>query len=291
MTSDDARFRYDADVLAGGFSRRKTVVHPEQPADTGMAVAHRASDFAGRVVAADAAGVTIRDATGRVRVFRYAPGAFEVGGEVVTLVRPRSVHPRGPTPGSRSGGGGVPAMTASGSRAGPHGPAQVARASRIYVEGVHDAELLEKVWGDDLRELAVVVEPMDGVDDLPALVRDFAPGPNRRLGVLVDHLLPGTKEQRIAASVAHPHVLVTGHPYVDVWQAVRPKVLGIAAWPSVPRPGEPGGRPWKEGICAAFGASDPGRLWRQILAGVHDYTDLEPGLVGAVELLLDFLTE
>jgi hypothetical protein len=29
----------------------------------------------------------------------------------------------------------------------------VARASRIYVEGKHDAELVEKIWGDDLRAI------------------------------------------------------------------------------------------------------------------------------------------
>ena len=45
-----------------------------------------------------------------------------------------------------------------------------------------------------------------------------------------------------------PHVRVLGHPYVDVWQAVRPAALGIAAWPEVPR-----GTPWKEGVCAGLG--------------------------------------
>jgi len=273
-------WRYTQDVLAAGGSRRRAVNHPERPADPGLAVAHRGSDFAGRIVSADSAGVRIRDAFGRSRVFRYGVGAFEVAGEIVTLVRPRAAP--GPA---------RPALTASGSRAGPQGPAQVARASRVYVEGVHDAELLEKVWGDDLRHLGIVVEPMDGIDDLAVLVDAFRPGPRRRLGILVDHLVAGSKEQRIAAAVRHPDVLITGHPYVDVWQAVRPKALGIPAWPSIPKPGEPGGRPWKEGICAAFGASEPGALWRRILAGVHDFTDLEPEMVGAVERLLDFLTE
>ena len=269
-------WRYSSDVLAGGRSRRRTVTHPQRAAEVGLAVAHRGSDFAGRIVSADAAGVTIRDAFGRNRVFRYSPGAFEVGGEIVTLVRPRS----GAATREQA------ARTASGSTAGPRGPAQVARASRVYVEGVHDAQLLEKIWGDDLRELAIVVEPMDGIDDLPALVRAFGPGPGRRLGVLVDHLVPGSKEQRIAAGIRHPAVLVTGHPYVDVWQAVRPKALGMDAWPVIPRD-----RPWKEGMCAALGVPEPAQLWRRILAGVHDYTDLEPGLIGAVERLLDFLTD
>ncbi|HEU4490684.1 MAG TPA: DUF3097 family protein [Jiangellales bacterium] len=60
--------------------------------------------------------------------------------------------------------------------------ARVARASRIYVEGRHDAELVEKVWGDDIRVEGVVVEVLGGIDDLPARVAAFRPGPGRRLG-------------------------------------------------------------------------------------------------------------
>ena len=52
----------------------------------------------------------------------------------------------------------------------------MARASRILVEGVHDAELVEKVWGDDLRVEGVVVERLDGMDHLAAVVA-FRPGP------------------------------------------------------------------------------------------------------------------
>ena len=86
-----------------------------------------------------------------------------------------------------------------------------------------------------------------------ALVREFAPGPGRRLGVLLDHLVPGSKETRIAEEVrrAHgAHVTVLGHPYVDVWQAIRPQVLGIDAWPVVPK-----GQPWKQGVLAAAGTA------------------------------------
>jgi hypothetical protein len=163
--------------------------------------------------------------------------------------------------------------------------AKTARASRIWVEGLHDATLVERVWGHDLRVEGVVVQPLDGVDELADRVAEFGPGPRRRLGVLVDHLVTGSKESRLVAAVTDPNVLVTGHPYVDGWQAVRPAALGIPAWPVVPR-----GRPWKEGVCAALGWGEPADGWRTVLAAVRDYRDLEPALLGAVEGLIDFVT-
>jgi len=107
-----------------------------------------------------------------------------------------------------------------------------------------------------------------------------------RLGILVDHLVDGSKESRLATHVmrSSQFVLVTGHPFVDVWEGVRPKVLGIDAWPRVPRD-----RPWKEGVCAALGA-DPVRFWPQLRTRVTSFADLEPELVGSVERLIDFLT-
>jgi hypothetical protein len=153
------------------------------------------------------------------------------------------------------------------------------------VEGVHDAALVERVWGEDLRIEGVVVEPLHGVDDLPGLIRAFGPGPTRRLGVLVDHLVPGSKESRIVAEISSPHVLVTGHPFVDIWQAVKPSAVGIAAWPTVPK-----GQDWKQGVCDALGVSDPQEMWRRVQAGVHSYADLETELLGAVERLIDHVT-
>ena len=91
------------------------------------------------------------------------------------------------------------------------------------------------MWGDELRELAIVVEPMHGIDELLEMVDDFEPSSQRRLGVLVDHLVSGSKEERITRQVAGPHVLVTGHPFVDVWAGVRPQVIGLDEWPDVPR--------------------------------------------------------
>ncbi len=235
--------------------------------------------FCGAVVrwekAAGGVTVTLEDRRGRHRVFPAGPG-FLLDGAPVELVRPALAAA-------------PPAVrrTASGSLAAPTAQrARVVRASRIFVEGRHDAELVEKVWGDDLREVGVVVEHLGGIDDLAEEVRAFSPGPGRRLGVLVDHLVTGTKESRIATTVAGPHVLVRGHPYVDVWQAVRPSVLGIAAWPTVPR-----GTAWKDGICAALGwPADPAAAWRRILGAVRGYADLDPALLGRVEELIDFVT-
>jgi hypothetical protein len=172
--------------------------------------------------------------------------------------------------------------------------ARVARGSRIFVEGRHDAELVEKVWGDDLRIEGVVVEYLAGVDDLAGHLADFRPGPGRRVGVLVDHLVAGSKESRIAqAAMRGPyaaHVLVVGHPYVDVWQSVRPSRLGLDAWPTIPRDVE-----WKKGICRHLGwphadQADIATAWRRILGTVRSYQDLEPALLGRVEELIDFVT-
>jgi hypothetical protein len=269
--------RYAGDVLAGG--RRAARLLPSVEAARDLVVEDAETGFCGAVVRTEktAGGltVTLEDRHGRHRVFPLGPG-FLLDGAPVQLVRPVAAAP--PAPFRR---------TASGSVAVPGARARVARGSRIYVEGRHDAELVEKVWGDDLRVEGVVVEHLGGIDDLPAIVRDFAPGPGRRLGVLVDHLVEGSKESRLAAQVVSPHVLVAGHPYVDVWQAVRPAALGIAAWPDVPR-----GTPWKEGVCARLGwPVDPPAAWRRILGAVSTYADLEPSLLGRVEEIIDFVTD
>jgi hypothetical protein len=218
--------------------------------------------------------VTLEDARGNRRVFPLGPAAFLLEGEPVMLVRP-----------ARGAQGAAP-RTASGSVAAPPGRAKVARASRIYVEGRHDAELVEKIWGDDLRDAGVVVEYLGGIDDLPAIVDRFRPEPGRRLGVLVDHLVDGSKESRLAATVQSEDVLVIGHPFIDVWAAVRPAALGIEGWPRVPR-----GTAWKEGVLAALGwPPDTAAAWQRILRGVTSFTDLEPAFGGRVEELIDFVT-
>jgi Protein of unknown function (DUF3097) len=268
---------YGQDVLAA--ERRRGGGRGELPqvaAERGLVVEDDAAEFCGAVVFCEKDAVTLEDRHGRRRVFPLrAP--FLLEGKPVRLVRPAPAS----GPGGRAAG-----RTASGSVAAPPSPAKVARASRIYVEGKHDAELVEKIWGDDLRDVGVVVEYLGGIDDLPAIVAGFSPGPVRRLGVLVDHLVDGSKETRIAAQVRSPHVLIVGHPYIDVWAAVKPSVIGIPAWPHVPH-----GTPWKEGVLAAIGwPPDTARAWQRILRQVTSFTDLEPEFLGRVEELIDFVT-
>lgn len=261
------------DVLA---ARPAPQAAPTVAARPGLQVEHRGSGFVGVIVDVDRRAVSLRDDSDLLRVFPLDPRGFALisDGTVVTLDVPSADAEH------------QPAFTASGAVAAPPAPARVARADRILVEGIHDAELLEKVWGDELRGEGIVVEPIEGVDHLADELAARRPAPERRFGVLLDHLVPGSKESRIAALVSGPHVRVDGHTYVDVWQAVRPHVLGLKAWPVIPR-----GEDWKGGMCAAFGVDDPRLLWRQILGAVNGYQDLEPSLVGAVERLLDFLLE
>jgi hypothetical protein len=274
--------RYGPDVLAEGRRRPGRGPIPQVAAERGLVVEDAAGEFCGAVIWCEKDAVTLEDGRGRRRVFPLHPGAFRLEGKPVMLVRPA----RPAAPDAPGLGAGAAGRTASGSIAAPPSRAKVARASRIYVEGRHDAELVEKIWGDDLRDVGVVVEYLEGIDDLPAIVAGFSPGPARRLGVLVDHLVDGSKETRIAAQVRSPHVLIVGHPFIDVWAAVKPSVLGIPGWPRVPH-----GRPWKEGVLAAIGwAPDTAAAWQRILRSVTSFTDLEPEFLGRVEELIDFVT-
>ncbi|MDG4858908.1 DUF3097 domain-containing protein [Streptomyces sp. T-3] len=247
---------------------------PSVEAETDLVVEEVSTGFCGAVIRCEAGTVTLEDRFGKHRVFPLEPRGFLLDGSVVTLIRPSAAAPVRPT------------RTASGSVAVPGARARVARAGRIYVEGRHDAELVERVWGDDLRIEGVVVEYLEGIDDLPAIVEEFEPDASARLGILVDHLVPGSKESRIAAAVSSEYALVVGHPYIDVWEAVKPASVGITEWPRVPR-----GQDWKTGVCRALGwPSNTGAAWQRILGSVGSYRDLEPELLGRVEELIDFVT-
>lgn len=271
---------YGHDVLSGDWRKPPRGRSVDTEAVPGLVVEEAVTGFVGEItrVERDLGTVQLEDRHRHRRVFPLGPG-FLLEGRPVVLIAPTSSAPAAPT------------RTASGSRSVTNQRAKIALPSRIFVEGRHDAELVEKVWGDDLRVEGVAVEYLGGIDDLSGIVREFAPTADRRLGVLVDHLVPRSKEARLAAEVAHvPHLLVVGHPYVDVWQSVKPQRLGVEAWPVIPR-----GTEWKKGICAAFGwphaeQADIARAWKHILSRVRSWTDLEPEFLGRVEELIDFVT-
>ncbi|MDQ0896085.1 DUF3097 domain-containing protein [Agromyces ramosus] len=278
---NDPHDRYGGDVLAGDWKARGRRTIPTVEAERDLVVELAENGFCGAIVRLEKGIVTLEDRFGNTRIFPLGHG-FLVDGAAVQLVAPKPKAPAGRL------------RTASGSFAVDSTPARVALPSRIFVEGRHDAELVEKVWGTDLRVEGVVVEYLQGVDVLGDVLTDFRPGPGRRAGVLVDHLVAGSKEQRIADAVMRgphaAHVLVVGHPFIDIWQSVKPARLGRDAWPVIPR-----GTEWKHGVCEAFGwphaeQADIARAWQHILGRVRGYGDLEPALLGRVEELIDFVT-
>lgn len=273
--------RYPDDVLKPGWQKAHLKQTRDVPVEKDMVV--EAGEFCGAVVGWENGIVVLEDRKGRRRSFPFGPG-FLLEGQPVALRAPMR------------GGASRPRYTASGSRVGDEpARARVALPSRIYVEGRHDAELVEKVWGDDLRHVGVVVEYLGGIDDLPAIVEEFAPQPGRRLGVLVDHLVPGSKESRIAKEIARAGygevVLVTGHEFIDIWQAIRPERIGRKQWPVVPMDQD-----FKKGTLEALGLphadqADIARAWQAMLARVRTWRDLEPQLNQRMEMLIDFVTQ
>jgi hypothetical protein len=269
--------RYGQDVLASARAESATRTTPSVDATPGLVV-ELVDGYVGAVTRVEKQTVELEDRHGARRVFPLDAG-FLVDGESVRLRVPTAPPPRAGE-----------LRTASGSVAPAASRARIARSHRIFVEGRHDAELVEKIWGADLRVEGVVVEYLEGVDHVIDVLRDVKPDAQRRVGVLIDHLVPGSKESRIAAQVTNPHVLVVGHPFIDVWQGVKPERIGLDAWPVIPR-----GIEWKHGICAALGwphadQADIAAAWQRILGSVRDYRDLESALLGRVEQLIDFTT-
>ncbi|MDO4760410.1 MAG: DUF3097 domain-containing protein [Corynebacterium sp.] len=261
------------DILKG-HARTQKPSFPSVPAAPGEVVEVLADGFVGAVVGFektyDGDFIRLEDRRGVTRLFKLRPGAFLVDGNRVTLTRfvPKQ----------------QPQRSNSGSTRVANVEAKVAAPSRIWVEGVHDAAIVEKIWGHDLRVEGVVVEYLEGLDNLEQRLAEFQPGPGRRIGVLADHLISGSKETRLTQSVG-PHVLVTGHPYIDIWAAVKPERLGLRHWPEVPY-----GQDWKTGVCQQLGWSDPREGWSRVYGAVKTFRDIDSTLIGAVERLVDFVT-
>ena len=125
--------RYSTDVLAGDWRKPKGGRAVEQPAELGLVVEEVTTDWCGEIVAIDRDldTLTLEDRRQRRRTFPLGPG-FLLEGKPVILNRP-----------VRAGAPARPTRTASGSVAVHGAKARVARASRIFDEGRHDAEQME----------------------------------------------------------------------------------------------------------------------------------------------------
>jgi len=284
-------FEFDPHRDGPGARRPRSV---EVPVEYGMVLEDISSGWVGAVTRVEKSGgvhlVELEDRRGRKRSFPLGGGFWLEGKPIIALppkAAPAQKAPTLTTPGGR-------ALTNSGSIAPEKRVARVARQSRIWVEGRHDAELIQHVWGEDLADVGVAVQLLEGVDHLEEILEVFGPTKTVRAGVLVDHLVPGSKESRIAEAVSirwEDAVLVVGHPFVDIWQAVKPQRLGLQAWPDVPR-----GTDIKHGTLEYLGwphanQTDIAQGWKRILATVRNYKDLEPALLGRVEELIDFVTQ
>lgn len=264
---------YAGDIFSG-HARSKPKEYPVVPAKPGMVVEVRGDDFVGAVMGVDKTVygevVRLEDRHGVERVFNLVKGGFLLEGKPVTLTRYVEKQ--------------APRKSNSGSRRVENVQAKVAAPSRIWVEGIHDAAIVEKVWGHDLRVEGVVVEYLEGLDNLEERIAEFKPEPGRRVGVLADHLVEGSKETRMTQRLGES-VLVTGHPFIDIWAAVKPERVGLKEWPDVPY-----GEDWKTGICKRVGWSDPKEGWSRVYNAVNSFRDLDSSLIGAVERLVDFVT-
>ena len=147
--------RWDIDDVIAADEEAKR--YPPFEVLIGTELTHRASGTRGTVVAfTEGERIVLEDTLGGRHEYKPHEGAFAHRGRAVKLKRSTTA----PTKNRR--------VTASGSFDTGSIPAQTAQASRVWVEGIHDAELIEHVWGDDLRELGIVVEPLHGADDLAA---------------------------------------------------------------------------------------------------------------------------
>ena len=213
--------RYGADVLAAGWRDAGRRAVPRVAATPELVVEIAGDGFCGAVTGIQSGHVELEDRLGRRRLFPLG-GGFLIDGQAVVL---RGAEGRGIRPAphrlrivrrrdcSRPRG---PRL------ADPRGGTPRRRARR---EGVG-----RMICGSK----GVVVEFLQGVD----LLDDAAAPPSRpgRLPALRGARRPsragveGVARRRCgrARTAWKAHVRIVGHPFVDVWQCVTPRALGIA---------------------------------------------------------------
>lgn len=256
------------------FQKKTGPTYPVVPVSIDDVLEVLADGFVGAIIGFektyDGDFVRLEDRRGVEKLVKIRNGAFLIDGQRVSIQR--KIAKQQP---QRSNSGSIKVANVE---------AKVAAPSRIWVEGIHDAAIVEKIWGHDLRVEGVVVEYLEGLDNLEQRLAEFQPSATRRIGVLADHLITGSKEMRLTQDVG-PHVLVTGHPFIDIWAAVKPERLGIRAWPEIPY-----GQDWKTGICQQLRWGSTQEGWNRVYRAVNTYKDVDATLIGAVERLVDFVT-
>ena len=148
------------------FTRKPaTPTYPTQPATLGEVVEVLADGYVGAIVGHektyDGDFIRLENNQGKTRLFKLRPGAFLVDGIRTTLTKPQ--------PAAR------PQRSNSGSTRVVDAPAKVAAPSRIWVEGVHDAAIVEKIWGHDLRSKALLSNILKGSTTCPTGSPNSAP--------------------------------------------------------------------------------------------------------------------
>ena len=132
--------RYSGNIF-DGHARNRPTRYDEVPAKPGTVFEVFADGYVGAVVGWEKTPqgdmLRLEDRHGKTRIFPVRAGAFMVDGQRVTPTR--YVPPR------------QPRRSNSGSRMVEHHEARVALPSRIWVEGIHDAAIVERIWGHDLR--------------------------------------------------------------------------------------------------------------------------------------------
>ena len=269
----------------------------EVAAETGLVVEDVETGWCGAVVRVEKAGgmhvVHLEDRRGRTKGFPLGPG-FLLDGAPVDPDRPHGARPgarlaagpRGRRRARPAGRGAVHGAAGHGS------PAARGSSSRAATTPSSS----RRCGAHDLRVEGVVVEMLDGVDDLAAAIRDFAPGPGSADGGArrpprAGH--QGVPRRRGGAARCQPyaaHVRSSATRTSTCGSRCVPSGSGCDAWPVIPR-----GQSWKHGICAHLGwphetQADIALAWKQILGTVRSYADLEPTLLASVEELIDFVT-
>ena len=219
--------------------------YPDVTATPGLPVRHRSSGFTGVIAGFDGDGVIVRGTTGQERLFRPTPGAFDVEGRAVSLVRP-APPPAPPTPPPPRP---PPAPTPSRISTGPgwRRPAACCRGRprrRAHREGVGRRPTRRRRGRRTARRL----------DHLPEGSTTFSPGPGNRLGVLVDHLVQAARRRGWRKTL-------TPAPRARLRHALRRRVGSgqagrrrLAAWAHIPQ-----GTAWKAGVCRSLGRRRPRR--------------------------------